>query len=67
MLYHPLMSKYAMRHHAAGHRLLPHDIVISCLCHFLWEDGTGGEDGSWFLSPWDSFSGFSIFSTPEGS
>ena len=31
MLYHPLMSKYTMRHLATGQlpRVLPHDIVIS--------------------------------------
>ena len=31
ILYHPLMSKYAMRHLATGQlpRVLPHDIVIS--------------------------------------
>ena len=31
MLYHPLMSKYAMRHLATGQlpHVLPHDIVIS--------------------------------------
>ena len=37
MLYHPLMSKYAMRHLATGQlpRALSHDIVISWQCHFL--------------------------------
>ena len=32
-----------MRHYTAGHRLLPHDIVISWYMTFSLEDGTGGE------------------------
>ena len=60
-----------MRHYTAGHRLLPHDIVISGYVTFSLEDGTEGETVSWYrgkmvswsLLHWDGYGGWLTFAT----
>ena len=66
MLYHPLMSKYAMRHLETGHLATcpaarhRHFLVVS-FSFGRWHRGWGG---SWFLSPNGQFCwGFSFLGT----